>query len=148
MAARLPARRLGHWPVWGLRDEMDKVFDTFFGRQEEEWGSLAGPPLDIAETEDAITVKAELPGVTQDDLDVSITGNVLTIKGEKKHETETNGKTYHRIERRYGNFHRSLQLGQHIETKKVKGEFADGVLTLTLPKAEEAKPKKLKIDVK
>ena len=148
MRERLPQRRRAYWPALGLRDEMDRIFDTFFGQTEEDWGTLAGPLLDIAETEEAVMVKAELPGVAQGDLDVSITGNVLTIKGEKKHEAEENGKTYHRVERRYGTFHRSLQLGQQIDTAKVKAEFKDGVLKLTLPKAEEAKPKKLKIDVK
>ena len=97
------------------------------------------PTVDISETENGYEIRAELPGVSEDDVKVSVTDNLLTVKGEKRQEEETEGKNYHRVERRYGSFQRSFTLPRHIETDAINAEFKDGVLTLGIPKGESRK---------
>jgi HSP20 family protein len=134
-----------------IRDEMNRLFDNFFtGLPELRKGLLEGewaPSVDVAETDEEITVTAELPGVKQDEVDITITDDVLTLKGEKKEEKEVKEKNYHRIERSYGSFQRSIALPTGVQADKAKAAYTDGVLTITVPKAEEAKPKQIKIDV-
>ena len=137
----------------GIRDEMNHLFDNFFsgwptpetakGLMEGEWA----PTVDIAETESEIVVTAELPGVKQEDVDVTVTNDVLTIKGEKKNEKETKKENYHRIERSYGSFHRSIGLPAGVKGGEAKATCKDGVLKVTIPKAEEAKPKQVTVNV-
>jgi len=103
--------------------------------------------VDIYETEEAIVLKAELPGVDPKDVEVRVEDNTLYLKGERKFEKEVKEQNYHRVERSYGSFARSFSLPNSISTDKVKAEFKDGLLTLTMPKREEAKPKTIKIDV-
>jgi HSP20 family protein len=142
---------------WGsLRDllttqrELDRLFRGAFspvsGETEVSTRSWA-PPVDIYETEDAIVLKAELPGIDPKDVEVRVEDNTLYLKGERKYEKEVNEQNYHRIERSYGSFARSFTLPNSIDAEKVKAEYKDGLLTLTMPKREEAKPKTIKIDV-
>ena len=105
------------------------------------------PPVDIYETENDIVLKAELPGVDPKDVEVKVEDNTLYLKGERKFEKEVKNESYHRVERSYGSFARSFSLPNSINTDKVKAEFKDGLLTLTLPKREEAKPRTVKIDI-
>jgi HSP20 family protein len=105
------------------------------------------PPVDIYETEDAIVLKAELPGIDAKDVEVRVEDNTLYLKGERKYEKEVKEQNYHRVERSYGSFARSFSLPNSIDAEKVKAEYKDGLLTLTMPKREEAKPKTIKIDV-
>jgi len=105
------------------------------------------PMADICETENGFEIYAELPGVSENDVNISVTDNLLTIKGEKQQEAETEGKNYHRVERRYGSFQRSFTLPRHVETSGIKAKFAEGVLTLEIPKAEVAKPTEIPITV-
>ena len=105
------------------------------------------PPVDIYETAEAIVLKAELPGVDAKDVEVRVEDNTLYLKGERKFEKEVKEQNYHRVERSYGSFARSFSLPNSISADKVKAEFKDGLLTLTMPKREEAKPKTIKIDV-
>lgn len=105
------------------------------------------PPVDIYETENDIVLKAELPGVDPSGVEVKVEDNTLYLRGERKFEKEVNNESYHRVERSYGSFARSFSLPNSIATEKVKAEFKDGLLTLTLPKREEAKPRTVKIDV-
>lgn len=133
-----------------IQEEVNRLFDEFFGRFpsrldifETGWS----PSVDIRETKDDIIVEAELPGIKQDDVSVSITDNVLTIKGEKKQEKEVKEEQYHRIERSYGAFQRSFTLPTVVQADKAKATFKDGVLKVVIPKAEEAKPKEIKIEV-
>jgi len=105
------------------------------------------PPVDIYETEDAIVLKAELPGVDPKDVEVRVEDNTLYLKGERQFEKEVKEQNYHRVERSYGSFARSFSLPNSISADKVKAEYKDGLLTLTMPKREEAKPKTIKIDV-
>ena len=134
-----------------IRDEVNRLFDNFFtGLPERRRGLLEGewaPSVDIAETDNDVVVTAELPGVKQDDVDITITDDVLTLKGEKKEEKEVKEKNYHRIERSYGSFQRSVSLPAGVQADKAKATYKDGVLHITIPKSEEARPKQIKIDV-
>lgn len=103
------------------------------------------PSVDIRENEHAFVVAAELPGLKKDDIDVAIEDNLLTISGERKLEKETENDNYHRVERRYGSFRRSFSLPRIVDAGKVEAKFADGVLHLTLPKAETAKARKIAV---
>jgi HSP20 family protein len=123
-----------------------EAFTPLFGEGELSTRTWA-PPVDIYETENDIVVKAELPGIEPKDVDVKVEDNTLYLKGERKFEKETKEDNYHRVERSYGAFARSFSLPNSINTEKVKAEYKDGLLTLTLPKREEAKPKTIKIDV-
>ena len=134
-----------------IRDEMNRLLDSFFtGWPEQRKGLLEGewaPSIDVAETDEEITVTAELPGVKQEEVDISIADGVLTLKGEKKEEKEVKEKNYHRIERNYGSFQRSVGLPTGAQADKAKATYKDGILTITVPKTEETKPKQIKIDV-
>ena len=125
---------------------LKEAFSPMSGETEVSTRSWA-PPVDIYETEDAIVLKAELPGIDPKDVEVRVEDNTLYLKGERKYEKEVNEQNYHRIERSYGSFARSFSLPNSISAEKVKAEYKDGLLTLTIPKREEAKPKTIKIDV-
>jgi len=130
--------------------DFDRLFRGAFSAQpgETELSTRSwAPPVDIYETEDAIVLKAELPGMDPNDVEVRVEDNTLYLKGERKYEKEVKEQNYHRVERSYGSFARSFSLPNSIEADKVKAEFKDGLLTLTMPKREEAKPKTIKIDV-
>jgi HSP20 family protein len=130
--------------------DLDRLFREAFSPQlgETELSTRSwAPPVDIYETEEAIVLKAELPGVDPKDVEVRVEDNTLYLKGERKFEKEVKEQNYHRVERSYGSFARSFSLPNSISTDKVKAEFKDGLLTLTMPKREEAKPKTIKIDV-
>jgi len=131
----------------GLRGGMDRVFDDFFhGPRLVHWQPAESLfPLDLYETDESLVVKAPLPGVRPEDVDISITGDILTIKGEAKSEEEVKREDYHRRELRYGSFCRSVPLPTKVEQGKAEATFEHGILTVTLPKAEEAKPKAIKI---
>ncbi|MFQ6077797.1 MAG: Hsp20/alpha crystallin family protein [Thermodesulfobacteriota bacterium] len=132
-----------------LRDEMDKLWEGFFG----EWPSVEpfrrewAPSLDVSETKNNIVVKAEVPGMDAKDIDISLANDVLTIRGEKKQEKEEKDENYHRVERSYGAFARSVRLPQEVQSDKIKANYKNGVLKITLPKSEEAKKKEVKIKV-
>ncbi len=134
--------------VLTLRDAMDRLFEESFVRPRAGWLGAPGLgrlDLDIYETKDDLVVKAAVPGVRPEDVDITVTGDTLTIKGETKEETETKKGNYYRKERRYGQFARSVSLPVAVKSDKAEARFKDGVLTLTLPKAEEAKPRVIKI---
>jgi HSP20 family protein len=125
-----------------------EAFSPLFGEREAELSTRAwAPAVDIFETENNIVMKAELPGVEPKDVEVRVEDNTLYLKGERKFEKETKEENYHRIERSYGSFARSFALPNSIDAEKVAAEYKDGLLTLTLPKREEAKPKTIKINV-
>lgn len=105
------------------------------------------PAVDIKETQDAFTIEAELPGMTKDDVKVTVQDGVLTIQGERKHEEETDDKRHHRIERVYGNFLRRFTLPENVDENSIKANFKDGVLSLNLKKAEPKEPKAIEVDV-
>jgi HSP20 family protein len=123
-----------------------EAFTPFFGESELSTRTWA-PPVDIYETENDIVLTAELPGVDPKNVDVKVEDSTLYLKGERKFEKEVKNENYHRVERSYGSFARSFSLPNSINSDKVKAEFKDGLLTLTLPKREESKPRTIKIDV-
>ena len=138
-------------PFAGLLD-LHREFSNFFapavrGEGEGEFGQWI-PPVDVYSDEDRVVVHAELPGMKQKDIDVNYQDGVLTIKGERKHETEVKENGYHRVERAYGTFHRSVRLPAEVDASKVKAELKEGILTVSFPKAEEAKARKIEIEGK
>ncbi|MFW5800310.1 MAG: Hsp20/alpha crystallin family protein [Spirochaetota bacterium] len=140
-------------PIERFRNRMNDLFEDFF----EDWDlplesdSLQSasytPRLDITEDDNNIYVNAELPGVKEKDIDVELKDNMLTISGEKKEETEEKEKKYHRVERSYGYFQRSVNLSSKVDEDKIKASYKDGILSITLPKVEgeESKSKKIQI---
>jgi HSP20 family protein len=133
-----------------LRRLTDQVFGEFFGRTSFGMASAEGlwsPMVDIYENKDGIRLTAELPGVKQGDIQVSIEGDTLTLKGERKRETEVKEDQYYRIERSYGKFQRTVLLPSVVDPGQVKASYRDGVLEIQLPKKEEAKPKEIKVEV-
>jgi HSP20 family protein len=136
--------------VRGLHRRMDRLFGDFFrGPHVVLWEPAElGFALDVYETDDALVVKGALPGVRPDEVDISVTGDVLTIKGETKSEEETKNGSYHRRELRYGAFARSVPLPTRVDHDKAEATFENGILTVTLPKAEEVKPKSIKIEAR
>lgn len=129
--------------------QFNRLFDNFFrsfGEDDSATGAWT-PAVDIVENDDNIVLKAELAGVDPKDVDIQVEDNTLYLKGQRKFENEVKEENYHRIERSYGTFARSFALPSSINADKVAAEFKDGLLTLTLPKREEAKPKTIKINV-
>jgi len=112
-----------------------------FWTAEQEWL----PPFDVSETENEIIVKVELPGMDVKDIEIALTDGLLTIKGERKLEKEDKKENYHRIERQFGSFSRSLNLREKVKADGIEAAYKDGILTVTLPKAEESKPKKIEV---
>jgi HSP20 family protein len=148
-----PARELSAFPtdVLNIQRNINRMFDSFLRGDmfdREDLPSTWTPAVDIAERDDEYVVKVELPGVTRDDVKITSQDNVLTIRGEKKHEKESKGMNYHRTERAYGSFQRSFTLPGTVKEDKIEAEFKDGTLVITLPKAEEAKPRTIEVQVK
>ena len=135
--------------VDSFRREMDRMFENFFGSGADVGESSLTwyPSVDIKETKDDFVLMAEVPGMAKDDIKINISENTLTVKGEKKEEKKEDDQNYHRVERRYGTFQRSFTLPIQVQGNKVKAAYKDGVLTITLPKKEEVKPKEIPITV-
>ncbi|MBM2828268.1 MAG: Heat shock protein Hsp20 [Actinobacteria bacterium] len=135
-----------------IQEKMNQLFEDTFsrtrGRDEALGKGMWTPAVDIFETEEAVVVKAEIPGVERDQIAVGIKDGILTLHGERKFEKEVKEENYHRIERAYGTFHRSFSLPSSVEQDKISAKFKEGVLEVTLPKKERAKPKQIKVDVK
>ena len=135
-----------------IQDRMNRLFsEAFRGTRagDEDWG-LGGswaPAVDILEQNGNIVLKAELPGVDPKDVEVRVENNTLTLRGERRFDNETKRENYHRVERSYGTFTRSFSLPNVVDTEKIKAEYRDGVLNVTLPTKEEAKPKQISINV-
>jgi HSP20 family protein len=132
--------------VGDLQSEMNRMFDGFFGRSAPGMDRVWVPAVELYETKDDLVATVELPGMNEKDIQLSITGDVLTIKGERA-VTSSDHENVYRSERWYGKFERSLPLPLPVQAAKVKATYRDGVLTINLPKAEELKPKAIKIDV-
>jgi HSP20 family protein len=130
-----------------LRDAVDRLLADSFVRTSD-WFSEGVPAIDMYETRDAVVVKATLPGVKPEDVEIKLTGDVLSIRGEMKEEVETNDRNYHCRERRYSSFNRSIGLPVSVVADKASAEFENGILTLTLPKSEESKPKVITVKAK
>ncbi len=129
--------------IYPVKDILDRFFEDegILLREEKNWV----PAFDISENEKGYVVNAELPGMDAKDLEITISGDVLSVKGEKKKETEDKSDTYHRIERCYGSFQRSFRIPDAVETDKVDATYKDGILKLVIPRTKESKVKKIEI---
>ena len=124
-----------------LREAMDHLFDDAFTRPLTLRDGWSAPAIDMYQTDDEIVVKASLPGVKADEVQINITGEILTLKGETRQVEEKKDKAWHMREQRWGAFERAIALPTEVVADKAKAEFENGILTITLPKAEEVKPK-------
>ena len=145
MFEMIPRRRNRGALARPRKDLFDLFFEDLtlpdFWTAEKSWM----PAFDVSETDNEIVVKAELPGMNVKDIDIALTDGLLTIKGERKMETEDKEENYHRIERQFGSFSRSLDLGTKVRADGIEAGYKDGILTVTLPKVEESKPKKIEV---
>jgi HSP20 family protein len=134
--------------ITSLQGQINRLFNEAFDRTSEE-GDLTSwaPAIDIYETEHNLVVKADLPEVKPEELDIRVENNILTIRGERKFEKKVNEDNYLRVERAYGSFSRSFSLANSVNTEAIQADYQNGVLTLSIPKREEAKPKQIKVRV-
>lgn len=154
MAATLPTRSTSEpHPLFGrslfrsLREEMDDLLSRFSTSMNGEWpGALLAPSLDLAETDNQLQIHMDLPGIKPDNVDIQISGNTVRISGKRQEEKEEKGKTWHRVERRSGSFSRMVTLPCAVREDEAQAEYADGVLTVTLPKAEPSHTKHIKVE--
>jgi len=135
----------------GLQERMNRLLSDFrtrapFGEEELTQGAWI-PAVDIYETKESILLNVELPGVTKEDISLEVKDSTLMLRGEKKLEKDVKEENFHRMERAYGSFTRAFTLPSTVQQDKVKAKFRDGILEIVLPKAEEAKPKQIKVDV-
>ena len=130
-----------------FREEMNRSFNRWFGREEQGERAAArwAPALDVAESGDAYHIDVEVPGLRPEDIDVTVDQGMLTVQGERRSEEETRERQYHRIERRYGAFRRSITLPSHVDAERVEASYDNGVLRLTVPKMEAAQPKRITV---
>jgi HSP20 family protein len=129
-----------------LQGDMNRLFDSFFESRAPNAPSRRWiPAMDLVETEDHLVLRGDLPGMTEDDVDIEIKDGVLTVSGERKTDHEEKGEGYHRVERSFGSFSRSLSLPQGVDPGKVEAKFDNGVLEVRIPKPAEAKPTRVEI---
>jgi len=149
-----PTRELSGFPTdfWNIQRDFNRLFDGFLRGGIQDDGSkglsLWTPAVDISERESEYQVRVELPGINKDDVKITLESNILTIRGEKKHEKDMQEENMHRMERVYGSFQRSFTLPTVVKDNEINAVFTNGILTITLPKAEEAKPKQIEVKVK
>lgn len=130
--------------ITSLRDEMNRLFSRTIG-EGAATGSTWTPAVDIFDTADAIVLRAELPGLTPEDIDIEIDDNVLTLKGERRFQEQVDEGRYYRLERAYGHFQRSVTLPQGVKADEISASFDNGVLSVRVPKADEVKPRKITV---
>src|SRR5215472_13054939 len=131
-----------------LQDRMNRLFrDSFGDREEALTTSTFAPPVDVYEDEHSVTLKIEVPGIDEKDIDVRVENNMLTVHGERKFEKEEKEENFRRVERRYGSFTRSFTLPSTVDGERVSANYDKGILKITLPKKAEAKPKQIKVNV-
>ncbi|MDR7418913.1 MAG: Hsp20/alpha crystallin family protein [Armatimonadota bacterium] len=134
--------------IMSMRESMDRLFEDFFSRRPRQAGPLVWQPaVEISETDNEVTVRAELPGIDPKNVEVAVTGDTLTIKGEAKAEQEDKGRNYYRRELRYGMFQRAISLPTEVKGDETKATFRHGILEVRIPKSERVRPKTIKVDV-
>lgn len=131
----------------GVESQVNRIFNELFDRSQESNLTPWAPAVDIFEGQNELVVKADLPDIKPEELDIRVENNILTIRGERKFEKKVDEKNYLRVERSYGSFARSFSLANTVNAEAIKADYKDGVLTLTIPKREEAKPKQIKVNV-
>ena len=139
----------GHDPFNALRQEMNDLLSRFSVEGVENWiAGIATPAVDMAETDESLQIKIDVPGFKPDDIDIEVCRMSLRISGERKEDKEEKGKSFHRVERRAGKFSRTIPLPCAVQENKVHAEYRDGVLSILLPKAEEARAHRVKVSSK
>lgn len=151
----MPTRRENESPVMAIQNEMNRMFDQFFNDPftmlsipTMQSSANFMPRIDVSETDESMIVTAELPGIEEKDVQITLEKDALVISGEKKTDVEEKGKNYHRVERSYGSFQRVIPLVDEIQEEKVEASFKNGVLNITLPKTQAAAKKTHKIEIK
>jgi len=148
VAKREPQTSRGFFrrPLQSIREEMQDLVSQVLGDEAPSWfpASIA-PNIDVSETDHAVEVRMDLPGIKPEEIDIQLSNNLLTVSGERKEEKEEKGKTFHRVERRMGSFSRSVLLPCCVQETKVDAKYQNGVLSISLPKTEEAKSHKIKV---
>ena len=146
--------RWNPWRDFGVTRNFDQFFDSLIPRttrgpngEESDFLGTWYPAVDIFDNDNEIVLKAELPGLKKEEIDIHVEDNLLTLRGERKREEEVKDKGYYRSERAYGTFSRSFTLPATVDVKKINASYKDGVLAVTLPKAEEAKPRQIEVKV-
>ena len=160
MAKKPEKTELTPWsshPFASFRKEMDDLFENFFGKPFSQWPKIEGglelpkgavsPAVDVSESDDAITLTAELPGLAEGDIEIDVKDGMLTLKGEKKLERDEKKEDVHITERQYGSFRRSMSVPDRVDLDKIKADFDKGVLTVTMPKKAESKASERKIAI-
>ncbi len=133
-----------------LSEDMNRLVGGVMGQREGR-ESLRGawvPAVDVLEKDDSIVIRTDLPGLTAEDVDVTVENGVLVVRGERRFEDAAEGETFHRVERLYGAFERAFQLSRNVDPSQIGARFANGVLEVTLPKREESRPRTVKVEVK
>ena len=139
----------GRDPFTALRQEVDDLLNHFSADGPEGWFSgVITPSVDLSETNEALQVKIDVPGLKAEDIDIEVAHNSMRVSGERKEEKEEKGKSFHRVERRSGKFSRTISLPCAVQENKIQAEYHDGVLSVLMPKAEEAKAHRIKIAAK
>jgi len=134
--------------VQELRNRMNRLFEESGRGSEETPSRVWAPAVDVAENENEIVLYAELPGMNKDDIDIQLTGDTLTLRGERKFEQAQRGEHFHRIERQYGAWQRSFQIEVPLDTARVSASYDEGVLTVHLPKQAAVRPRQIPVEVK
>jgi HSP20 family protein len=140
----------GELSPWAPLRDLEGQFNRLFGELARDYDLFERgwtPAVDVKENDQEYTLEADLPGLKKEEIDISVLDNVITLKGERKHETETKEKDYHRVERRYGSFARSFEIPGGFDADKISAHFDSGVLKVTLPKREDTKPKQIEVKV-
>lgn len=143
----IPYRRRFAFPLADFQGTVNHLFNRFCHEQDEPHYPWV-PAIDMAQTDDVLIVKAEVPGLRAEDIELSVQDGTLSISGDKKDTAEQSDEHYYHVERRYGNFHRTIPLPSDVDASEIEAECADGVLTITLPKAEETKPHRIAVKSK
>jgi len=131
--------------LFAVRDELNRMFDSFFENNSSEDGSMLMPPTDMLEDNDKYIVTVELPGMNKDQVKITVKDDVLTISGSKNRQSESKSDRLHRVERSFGSFCRTLTLPSKVVSSKISADLKDGILKVTLPKAEESKAREISI---
>ena len=147
MLTRHKGKDLFRFPLsWDLDEDFKRVFGEGFGDLSPWRGERFVPAIDVKETDEGYVIEADIPGLRKEDIHIEVTDDVVTLKGERKQEVDKKEKDYHRIERSYGSFRRSIQRPGGFKHDRVDAKFEDGVLRISLPKPEEAKPKRITVN--
>lgn len=145
--AKREPRTMRTWdPFQSVREEVEGLWSNLTGERGNGWfAPMVVPPIDLSENDNSVKVRMDIPGIKPEEIDVQINNSVLTVSGQREEEKEEKGQTFHRVERRSGSFSRSVTLPTAVAEDKVDAQYKDGVLTITMPKTEDAKSGKIKV---